>query len=348
MNPKVSVIVPVYNAENYLSVCIESLINQTLKEIEIILIDDGSTDNSGAICDEYADKDQRIVVVHQKNAGLGMVRNRGMDICTGKYFGFVDSDDSVETDFYQKLYDCTTGVAVDAVTGGMTDVYFDHKEVAHHPLQGRILNKYQIVNELLPSMLGYDKKASGYAGMSVCRGIFSKSIIDKTGIKFKSERELISEDAVFDLEYFNACNSVAVSDSVGYYYYHRNSGASLTTKYLEDRFQKYKILYKYEINLIKELKIDTSELISRIRSMFIANTRVLIMQEAANEHNILQKSRVIKSYLNDSDLQGVLNEYDFSQYALKLKVFTKCMKNKNATLALVLAMLQNNISRGKK
>lgn len=104
---KISVIIPVYNVEKYLKRCIESVINQTIKDLEIILVDDGSTDSSGKICDEYAKKDKRIKVIHKENGGLSDARNAGLDICTGEFVGFVDSDDYVELNMFECLYnDC--------------------------------------------------------------------------------------------------------------------------------------------------------------------------------------------------------------------------------------------------
>lgn len=100
----ISVIIPIYNVEKYLKKCIDSIINQTYKNLEIILVDDGSPDNCGKICDEYAKKDQRIRVIHKKNGGLSDARNAGIDIAKGKYIGFVDSDDYIETDMYEYLY----------------------------------------------------------------------------------------------------------------------------------------------------------------------------------------------------------------------------------------------------
>ncbi|MBZ7954711.1 glycosyltransferase [Campylobacter sp. W0018] len=91
--PFVSIIVPIYNVEKYLRQCLDSIVKQTLENIEIILINDGSTDNCGKICDEYALKDKRIKVVHKKNAGLGAAYNTGLDLATGEYIGFVESDD---------------------------------------------------------------------------------------------------------------------------------------------------------------------------------------------------------------------------------------------------------------
>ena len=102
---KISVVIPVYNVEPFIKQCLDSLINQTLKEIEIILVDDCSTDSSGEICDEYAAKDNRVVVIHnKKNIRQGLSRNKGIEIAKGEYIGFVDPDDWVDLDFFEKLY----------------------------------------------------------------------------------------------------------------------------------------------------------------------------------------------------------------------------------------------------
>lgn len=101
---KISVIVLVYNIEKYVGKCIDSIRKQTYKKLEIILVDDGSTDNSGSICDAYADKDNRIRVIHQQNRGLSGARNRGLEASTGEYIGFVDGDDWIEEDMYDFLY----------------------------------------------------------------------------------------------------------------------------------------------------------------------------------------------------------------------------------------------------
>ncbi len=104
MSELISIIVPVYKVEKYLKRCIDSIINQTYKNLEIILVDDGSPDNCGQICDEYAEKDSRIKVIHKENHGVSAARNTGIDIAAGEYLGFVDSDDWIEKDMYELLY----------------------------------------------------------------------------------------------------------------------------------------------------------------------------------------------------------------------------------------------------
>lgn len=123
MNSLVTVIVPVYNVEIYLKKCIESILYQTYENIEIILVDDGSTDNSGAICDEYLHKDSRIIVIHKDNGGLGSARNAALDVCNGEYISFVDSDDWIEKDFIESL---TEYASSDTVTCcGYNEVFPD-------------------------------------------------------------------------------------------------------------------------------------------------------------------------------------------------------------------------------
>ncbi len=113
--PLISVVVPIYNQEKYLEKCVQSLRGQTLEDLEIILVDDGSTDKSGAFCDAYAKEDKRIIVIHKENGGLSDARNAGIDIATGKYIAFVDSDDYVSTDMYQIMYEALQAENADMV-----------------------------------------------------------------------------------------------------------------------------------------------------------------------------------------------------------------------------------------
>ena len=123
MNAKVSVIIPVYNAEQYLKRCLDSVLAQTYQDFEIICIDDGSTDNSGAICDEYAKKDSRIRILRKENGGVSSARNAGLNIAEGEYITFIDSDDYVDTDYMQTLYENLEGA--DAVASGSREVAGD-------------------------------------------------------------------------------------------------------------------------------------------------------------------------------------------------------------------------------
>lgn len=121
-NPKISVIVPVYKVEEYVSRCVDSILAQTYRNLEIILVDDGSPDTCGAICDEYAGKDPRVLVIHKVNGGLSSARNAGIDIATGEYIAFVDSDDWIEPDTYEHLLGAALRYDVKLVCAGRYDV----------------------------------------------------------------------------------------------------------------------------------------------------------------------------------------------------------------------------------
>lgn len=120
--PKISVIVPIYRVESYLPGCLDSILNQTFRDLEVILVDDGSPDRCGAICEEYAKQDSRIRVIHKENGGLSSARNAGLDIAEGEYVAFVDSDDTVTLDCYEKLFRCAEKYDADLVCGGRWDV----------------------------------------------------------------------------------------------------------------------------------------------------------------------------------------------------------------------------------
>ncbi len=115
--PAISVIVPMWNVEEYVPRCVKSLVGQTLKNIEIILVDDGSPDNSGKLADEYAANDKRIKVIHKKNGGVAAARNSGLDIATGEYIGFCDPDDYVDSDFFENLYQIAKNTDADITKG---------------------------------------------------------------------------------------------------------------------------------------------------------------------------------------------------------------------------------------
>ena len=154
---KLSVIVPVYNAENELKKSIESILSQTEKNIEIILVDDGSSDNSLYICKEFEKKDRRIKVIHQENAGVSVARNTGIEVATGEYIGFVDSDDWIELNMYERLLSEAQRSGADVVMCDATSVYDDGQsrvDTITQLSQSIILGKKDFTPNLLLEMAG--------------------------------------------------------------------------------------------------------------------------------------------------------------------------------------------------
>ncbi|ETI67555.1 glycosyltransferase family 2 protein [Neobacillus vireti] len=140
MNPKISIIVPIYNVENYLRKCVDSILSQTFKDFELILVDDGSPDNCGIICDNYAESDQRIKVVHKENEGVSSARNTGIRMAKGKYIGFIDSDDYIDNRMYEILYTSAELHSSDVVVCDLLKVHGDEVSVKKYKKEFSLLH----------------------------------------------------------------------------------------------------------------------------------------------------------------------------------------------------------------
>jgi len=209
----VSVIVPVYNVAPYLARCLDSLVGQTLKDIEIICIDDKSTDNSLEILQEYAKKDSRIKIIAQKhNGGVAAARNAGIDMATGEYLGFVDSDDYVDTDFYEKLYETAKKNNADMARGNLELVDYNSKKI--------------ICNQVLKSIQAHGKWHYLYQWWCA---IYKKELLQKNNIKFLPGVSY-SEDIVFLTQCISKSNTVLSVANVFYHYVRRDG--SLDTNIL--------------------------------------------------------------------------------------------------------------------
>lgn len=211
MEKLVSIIVPVYNVEKYLDQCVNSLINQTYDKIEIILVDDGSKDNSGRLCDEWAKKSNKIKAVHKKNAGLGMARNTGLEHVTGNYVMFIDSDDYLAENVVEKLLEKLLTEKVDAAFTGM--IRFNDDKIlseVDRKYKDNTFRENELCEKYLMEMAGTlpDEPIDSYLYMSVCTGLYSMKVIKDYSIQFESERKMISEDFIFNIDYFSIAKGV--------------------------------------------------------------------------------------------------------------------------------------------
>lgn len=233
MIPKISIIVPVYNAEPYISKCVDSILSQKENNLELFLIDDGSSDHSGEVCDKYAAQDNRVQVIHQKNAGVSAARNAGIAIAKGKYLGFVDSDDWIEPNMYERLLYVAEETDSNVVMCDATTVYSDGRTQADTITQlsgNSILKKSDFKPSLLSEMAG-----------SACRCIYKNDrYSDKLrkyplafplGVKF-------SEDRIFNLYAFGQANQVAYLKE-SYYNRYMNE-VSAVHRFHDDYFEAYK------------------------------------------------------------------------------------------------------------
>ena len=214
----ITVIVPVYKVEKYLRRCIDSIIAQSYKNLEIILVDDGSPDNCGRICDEYAKKDDRIRVIHQKNGGLSAARNTGLDIATGDYIGFVDSDDYIAPDMYEKLLSLIISENADIAICNYQMVDENGQIIkTDQGIQNGVLTNYQALKELQGNNDG--------VFIIACNKLFSAKTI-KTD-RFPVGR--LCEDNYIIHKLFFFSKKVAVTDS-RFYYYTQRAGSIMRNK----------------------------------------------------------------------------------------------------------------------
>ena len=249
MEALISVIVPIYNVEKYLDQCIESIVNQTYRNLEIILVDDGSPDDCPQKCEQWAQKDSRIKVVHKENAGLGFARNSGLDIAQGRYVMFIDSDDYIDVKMIETLYQQIDDE--DVVYCGLSRVYPDGTIEAVESLYGReTFEQPDIVDKILLRMLGNtpekDDKKLFY--MSVWHALYSNDLIQNRHIRFPSEREFMCEDIAFHVEFLCcATKAKCISDNLYYYRYNPNS---LSTKVDPTRFSRIKDMHRKLVDML--------------------------------------------------------------------------------------------------
>ena len=223
MGKLLSVIVPVYNTENYLNRCIDSIVEQTYNDIELILIDDGSTDKSGKICDLYLKKDKRIKVIHTKNQGQSMARNIGLDVARGKYITFVDSDDWIEKKLYKKSIELLEKENADIVD-------YECKLTKKYETSAFNVDNYKILKEekILEKYLEKGVKSKN-APFSPCRKIYLSRLFND--VRFPNGK--INEDIATIYKVLTKSKIMIAVNSIGYYYY--QSGNSTTVGGLKQR-----------------------------------------------------------------------------------------------------------------
>lgn len=312
MQPTISIIVPIYNVSKYLDRCMGTLLNQTFRDIEIIMVDDGSPDDCGAKCDAYAESDARVKVIHKKNAGLGFARNSGLEAAKGKYVGFVDSDDYVDVHMYEHLYQKLVESKADTCFCRYFDVSAAGEAKEARELYERDVYKGDEILRLLLGMIGSELSVPGDVeiGMSVWHGLYSMDIIKKNNLKFPSEREYISEDIIFQIAYFQLAECIAVTQEKDYYYC--DNGASLTKTYKKNRFEMEKILYYKEREDLAEI-FSEADYTQRLYKSFMGRVRRCLQQEVKSNPDKKQARENIVRICKDPMIQEILKDFEYKK-----------------------------------
>lgn len=340
MPPILSVIIPVYNTAPYLMRCIESICTQTLRELEIILVDDGSTDESREICDRMLETDTRIRVIHKKNEGQGIARNEGIAIASGKYVAFVDSDDYMECDSYEYVIGKIEQSGAQLVCFG----YIQEDEKGHivsaPGVRDAEYEGTQINKEFVTHFFGDDPNDDNLRGVSACMSIYRLDIIKNNNIQFLSERKVFSEDTLFNLDYCKYVKKVIACSRVLYHYCLHES--SFTKGYQKNRFELTlyfaKVLEKYA----KEFQIE-NEVYDRIRRNLWISLMDSIKQEVylLSQRSYREVKEKIKSICEQERVQRLLRELNVSGLGRKQVIFCECIKRKRYNSLIMLAYIRN-------
>ena len=210
----ISVIVPVYNVEKYIRQCLDSIVDQTYKDLEIILVDDGSKDSSGAICDEYAQKDERIKVIHKQNEGQSIARNVGLQNATGEFVGFVDSDDTILPGMFKDMYEVASQHDLGLVCVNLHKVFDDRADKYLYPEDGAI----RLLSAKDMTILNLTDKSPAY----VCTHLFKRSLFDTLSFP----ENIYYEDRASTFRFTAACSKGAIINKSYYRYYCRQGSIS--------------------------------------------------------------------------------------------------------------------------
>lgn len=325
----VTVVLPIYGVEKYLNKCIESVVNQTYTNLEIILVDDGSQDRCPEICDEWANKDSRIRVIHKENAGLGMARNTGIAYATGEYICFFDSDDFVDPETVEETYLYAVRNQADVVVFGLRTLGEDGaaKEVFVPQTGYTVYEGRQVRDDFLPEFIAPDPNGDGNRlfYMSSCLILYSMELIRREKWQFASEREIISEDVYSLLNLFSGVQKVAVIPKA-FYNYRTNEG-SLSRKYVEGRYERIRNFYLKTKDLCKE-KAYNEDIIHRISKPYLAFTISAMKQEFNIQRPLRKTIQVLRRVINDDVLQTVLRENKTDNVSQTRKILFFAMRNK--------------------
>lgn len=338
--PKVSVIIPCYGVEKYLDRCMDSVLKQTLSDIEIILVDDGSKDKVPEMCDEYARQDDRIKVIHKANGGLGYARNSGLEIATGEYVAFVDSDDYVDLSIYETLYYEAEKENADAVFCGFNlegdkGHWTKSNEIDSNQIfQGKGVTRFML--DMVANAPEEPNERRYY--MSVWRAIYRRSIIIDNNIKFPSEREVASEDIPFQVDFLKLSQKIAyIPDNL---YYYCNNSTSLTATYKKEKYERFKHL---RMVLLEKLNcIDGASI--RCDRLFIGYTRYQL-------HNLMLSSESnkkiqIRNIVNDPIWDKFKKNYPIDNFKrMDLRLMYWLILHKHSRLLIVNSYVVNTLRK---
>lgn len=328
----ISVIVPVYNVEQYLEQCIDSLINQTYNNLEILLINDGSTDSSQKICERYVEIDSRIKLYNKQNEGLGLTRNYGLDKAKGVFVSFVDSDDYIHLNMYRVLHSKITQNSADICMSGYTKVNNVGKHIFVKEYQDIICEKEER-REFILRLLGSSPEKENSIHPSACASLIRKEVVTNNNLKFKSEREYISEDLLFQIDVLFNCSKVILISEAMYYY--RVNPKSLSSTADINKFYRLETLHNYISDKSQEYELG-QEAILRFDRLYFVYIRSILTIISNSQDAYKEKYYMVKEICEDGFLLERIKNYPVYKLKRSARIFLKLITRKQIILILIL------------
>lgn len=271
--PEISVIIPCYNVEKYLKKCIDSILNQTIQDIELIIVNDGSPDSSGQIADQMAKEDGRISVIHKENGGLSSARNAGIEVAKGEYISFIDSDDWIEPTFLEDMLRIATSIDAEIAVCGITTEFLKEGRVVVHKVDTPIVNSSSSdFGKLFWSL--HESNLSNFAWNK----LYKRSFIIENNLRFELDG-MPAEDLFFNLQAFKLAKAIAVVDNAAYHYI---------------RQEEMTILSSYQRNICdieirsREAYVDFFEHFKMGKQRFIQSSK--LMSAAGQTANLFKRN----------------------------------------------------------
>lgn len=336
----ISVIIPVYNSELYLKRCIESVLDQTLDSVEIVLVDDGSTDASPSICDEYARNHENIVVIHKDNAGQGLARNDGLQVIRGRYFAFLDSDDYMDTHAYEAIVDRLDSAGADVCAFGYDKL--DNDGTSRYKVKIRKAEYFGTdgIKKFMLHFFGDDARDDDLRGVSACMSAYKTSIMQEHKIQFPSERVVLSEDTIFNLEYCKYIGkAVTLDDNYYHYCIHEQSH---TQRYDSGRISKtdeFCAMLKGYAEYY-DIAYETSNRIRMVMWLSIMESiKRAVLQK--REIGFTGSYKLVKSIVNDKTVRDYIMELHTEGFNSKQKTFYYMIRHKLYLCIYIMADIKN-------
>ena len=325
--PKISIIVPVYNVAEYLPQCLDSLVNQSYSNIEIICVDDGSTDRSSEILSVYASRYSSIRIVNQENQGLSGARNTGIEHANGEYIMFVDSDDWLDIETCEVMCRYAEKYAADSVMCSYTKEYEEHSNVNHIFETDLIWKGNEFRDNFYRRLFGPIGEETRRPQdvdliVSACMQLFKYDLV--RNVRFVDTKKIGTEDCLYQIMAYQNCSTFVYVDKP-FYHYRRTVSSSLTTKYNPFLYDRWQILYDIMENIISENhypEIYTAALNNRVLFALIG----LGLNEIHASNSTVEKAKRIRILISTIRYKEALNSLDFSYLQLPWKVFFGLMK----------------------